>query len=244
MRLTKHQQEFVKFAVNNYSSSIERILALGFKRSTLECLINKNALTTHDGCIYVPTDTYKGYKLHDKTYTMPTIELCKIKLATKSTINSDGSEVFNFWAQDEVNGLFSNLFYSPVRLFDKWWDTSEHIYQASKHTKEDVIEKIRRQQKPLNAKFVARKKCKQLDCWPDDEHKLRTMAVAVKAKFDQHMPLRRILVRTHPHKISENSNTDSFWGTGEDGLGDDHMGKMLMALRDHYVLNQPFLYTK
>jgi ribA/ribD-fused uncharacterized protein len=146
-------------------------------------------------------------------------------------------DVIKFWHQEESNGFLSNLFAAPVEIDGVIWPTSEHYYQAMKHNDIVVIEKVRRQKKPLNAKFVSRKACKRLKRWPDDEHKLSSMRKAIKAKFDQHTILRGKLLKTMPLKIIENSPKDPYWGVGPNGEGKNMMGLLLMELREQYINN-------
>ena len=70
---------------------------------------------------------------------------------------------------------------------------------------------------------------------PDWEQvKEDVMKVALKAKFDQHPKLKRLLVSTGKQLISEASPRDSYWGTGKDGKGLNRLGVLLMELRDSY----------
>lgn len=145
------------------------------------------------------------------------------------------NEPVKFWHHNEDNGFLSNLFDAPIEIDGSIWPTSEHYYQAMKHVDPVVIEKVRRQKKALNSKFVARKACKRLNRWPSDEHKLSSMRKAIKAKFDQHTILRGKLLKTRPLDIVEDSPKDSFWGCGSDNLGKNMMGVLLMELRQSYV---------
>lgn len=146
-------------------------------------------------------------------------------------------EVVKFWHQGESNGFLSNLFDAPIEIDGSVWPTSEHYYQAMKHDDKVVIEKVRRQKKALNSKFVSRKACKRLNRWPNDEHKLSSMRIAIKAKFDQHTILRGKLLKTAPLKIIEDSPFDSYWGVGADGKGQNKMGVLLMELRASYMFD-------
>jgi len=156
----------------------------------------------------------------------------------KLTLNKVTEALVKFWHQEEENGFLSNLFDAPIEIDDVIWPTSEHYYQAMKHIDPVVIAKVRRQKKALNSKFVSRQACKRLDRWPSDEHKLSSMRIAIKAKFDQHTILRGKLLKTAPLTIIENSPKDSYWGVGIDGEGKNMMGILLMELRDFYMTKQ------
>jgi ribA/ribD-fused uncharacterized protein len=146
------------------------------------------------------------------------------------------AEAVKFWHHNESNGFLSNLFDAPIEIENSIWPTSEHYYQAMKHDDVVVIEKIRRQKKALNSKFVSRKACKRLKRWPNDEHKLSSMRIAIKAKFDQHPILKSKLLRTAPLKIIEDSPKDPYWGNGKKEEGKNMMGVLLMELRSFYIL--------
>ncbi len=156
-------------------------------------------------------------------------------LTVEITQALDGQYCIAFWGQADNNGFLSNLYHAPTICHGTVWDTSEHIYQAQKHDRLDIREKIRKQKIPLKSKFISRKWCKKLDRWPSDEHKLATMRVAIKAKFDQHHLLRELLISTGDLLIIKNSTTDSYWGVGEDGEGKNMMGILLMELRELYI---------
>jgi len=50
-------------------------------------------------------------------------------------------------------------------------------------------------------------------------------------KFTQHADLKRMLLSTGEAELVENSDKDSFWGVGADGLGRNELGKSLERLR-------------
>lgn len=144
-------------------------------------------------------------------------------------------DAISFYHKENDNGYLSNLFDAPIIFEGDTWPTSEHLYQAMKHQDLSVIAKIKRQKKALHSKFVSRKACKRLDCWPSDEHKVLSMRKAIKAKFDQHPILKDKLIKTAPLSIIENSPRDHYWGVGEDDSGKNMMGVLLMELREHYL---------
>lgn len=67
------------------------------------------------------------------------------------------------------------------------------------------------------------------DDW--SEVKDGVMFVAVKAKFQQHLHLRALLLRTGTQSLVEHTSKDHYWGDGGDGTGRNQMGKTLMAVR-------------
>jgi len=68
---------------------------------------------------------------------------------------------------------------------------------------------------------------------PDWEQvKLEIMYKALEAKFTQNPKLKKLLLSTGDAKLIENNPKDDFWGIGVDKTGENHLGKLLMKLRD------------
>lgn len=57
------------------------------------------------------------------------------------------------------------------------------------------------------------------------------MHQAVLKKFLTHQDIQAILIATDDLLIVENSPTDYYWGCGKDKTGDNHLGKILMSVR-------------
>jgi ribA/ribD-fused uncharacterized protein len=55
---------------------------------------------------------------------------------------------------------------------------------------------------------------------------------AVYAKFTQHEGLRVLLKSTGDAKIMEHTSRDNYWGDGGDGRGKNHLGQILMKVRE------------
>jgi ribA/ribD-fused uncharacterized protein len=157
-----------------------------------------------------------------------------LKVVVRDDPNS-ASGVVAFWDHGCENGFLSNLFPAPIVIDGVTWATSEHYYQAMKHEDPVIIENIRSQEKAIKSKFVSREYCKKLNRWPTNAHKLKTMRIAINAKFDQHPVLKELLVSTWPVRISEASTQDPYWGVGADGTGEDMMGQLLMERRALYL---------
>ncbi len=61
--------------------------------------------------------------------------------------------------------------------------------------------------------------------------KLGVMRRAVEAKFTQHVELRAVLLATGDALLVEHTADDDYWGDGGDGSGSNHLGRILMAVR-------------
>jgi len=62
------------------------------------------------------------------------------------------------------------------------------------------------------------------------------MRAAVLTKFLTHLDIQAILLATNDQLIVENSPTDTFWGCGLDGTGENQLGKVLMSVRQEILL--------
>lgn len=158
---------------------------------------------------------------------------------------------------------FSNFYEAPVRIDDPVsvvFPTSEHAYQAFKFYDEDnphsmeYFEIIANASTASKAFILANQKISSGYKWKTDlnpivkkyldlgvtirsdwdEIKLDLMKIIVQEKFDQHPNLKRLLLSTGTREIVENSPSDSFWGIGKDGNGENWLGKILMEIRDSY----------
>jgi len=72
-----------------------------------------------------------------------------------------------------------------------------------------------------------------------DKIKLKVMYKAVKAKFDQHKDLKKLLLSTGDKLIREVSPYDSYWGIGKDKNGQNRLGVILMKIRTEYMVENP-----
>lgn len=67
------------------------------------------------------------------------------------------------------------------------------------------------------------------DDW--ESMKVSIMKKALYAKFTHHECLKNLLINTNDEDIVENSPRDLFWGIGKNGLGQNHLGRLLMEIR-------------
>ncbi len=62
--------------------------------------------------------------------------------------------------------------------------------------------------------------------------KTNIMRQAVLKKFLTHADIREVLLTTGDQLLVENSPRDYFWGCGADHTGQNHLGKILMSVRE------------
>lgn len=133
---------------------------------------------------------------------------------------------------DSFTGAYrflSNFYVCPFEWDGKMWPTAEHAYQAAKCADPAEADQVRKQSKAGQAKRLG-KRVKIREDW--EEIKLDVMEEIVHAKFSQGR-LRELLLKTGDRELREGNDWgDTFWGT-VDGHGENHLGKILMAVRDN-----------
>jgi len=140
-----------------------------------------------------------------------------------------------FYKVEKPYGCFSNFSPHPIQI-DGWcWQTVEHYYQAHKFvgtTDEALIRTIKNVATPMEAALLGRDRTRNHR--PDWEQvKQQIMWRGVLTKFFTHPDIQQILLNTGEEVIVEDSPTDYYWGCGEDQTGENHLGKMLMNVRQH-----------
>ena len=146
--------------------------------------------------------------------------------------NSSGP--IRFYDRDAPYYEFTNFYAADIHLDDKIWPTTEHYFQAQKFVGTPFAEMIRRCAFPREAFDLSRNptvsRWRRSD-W--DEVKIDVMRKALLAKFTQHERLLKILLSTKNRQLIEHTSRDSFWGNGGDDTGQNHLGRLLMEIRDN-----------
>ena len=181
-----------------------------------------------------------------------------------SAVKTPTADAIRFWKPTKKPyGVFSNYHPSPLVMEDeKRYTSSEAYYQSRKFSELTEAgawyrERVRLAKTPHQSKCLAsqrlfpperalpfelalnplieeakRRGVVLRDDW--EEHKLEVMEYVLRAKFDQHPALKRLLLETGDKPIYEISPYDTYWGTGRDGKGKNVLGKMLVSLRNEY----------
>jgi N-glycosidase YbiA len=138
-----------------------------------------------------------------------------------------------FYKVCDPYGCFSNFSEHSIELEGKIWPSTEHYYQAQKFvgtSAEALCQQIYEASTPAEAAALGR----------DPHHPVRSdweqiktvvMEKAVLQKFTTYSTLKELLMGTGNELIVEDSPTDGYWGCGEDGRGQNHLGKVLMRVR-------------
>jgi ribA/ribD-fused uncharacterized protein len=139
------------------------------------------------------------------------------------------SEPVKFYRQGDNWGEFSNFSPHPIELDGSTWPTSEHYFQAQKFADLAVRERVRQASGPGDAARLGRRLPGLRADW--EEVKEDVMRAALRAKFEQHPRLGRLLLSTGDRDIVEHTRNDAYWADGGDGSGRNRLGVLLMELR-------------
>lgn len=145
--------------------------------------------------------------------------------------------MIKFYKVNEEYGCFSNFSKHGFELNEKYWETSEHFFQAQKFVGSEHEEEIRLAKTPMVAAKMGRDRTRPLrENW--EEVKDEIMRIAVLQKFKSIEDIRDILLSTGEEEIVENTSNDYYWGCGKDGTGRNMLGKILMETREILRKNQ------
>lgn len=138
-----------------------------------------------------------------------------------------------FYEHDKPYAEFSNFAAFPIVIDGLTWPTTEHYFQGAKFNDAELQKKVREAATPGKAFQLGRNPgyaSKLRQDW--DTYRMEAMMTAIRAKFTQHEVLKKLLLETGDAEIVENSPKDAFWGIGKEGNGKNHLGRLLMQLRE------------
>jgi N-glycosidase YbiA len=135
-----------------------------------------------------------------------------------------------FYSTKDAYGEFSNFASFPFDLEGMRWTTTEHYFQAQKFHDPEYRERIRLVTSPMVAARLGRSRSVPIrDDW--ETVKDDVMRKAIRAKFDSHPELKRLLLATGNEELVEQTTQDHYWGCGTSGTGRNMLGILLMELR-------------
>lgn len=138
-----------------------------------------------------------------------------------------------FDPRDEASGFLSNFYRAPFWLAGVLWPTVEHAYQAAKFTDLIYAESIRNAETPRAAKAMGQTHEHPLQVdWETSKQQTMLRLVAAKFCLGGNTELMARLLKAKDKLLLEASPTDGYWGAGADGKGANHLGRILMAVRD------------
>jgi ribA/ribD-fused uncharacterized protein len=147
----------------------------------------------------------------------------------KLTYETDDSVYFFSGPFDPLDNFSAH----SVEIWGHTFPTVEHAFHWKKFvdTEPELAEKILHAGSPWQAKKLSRNSDNLPIDWKG--RRVQVMTDIIQAKVAQHEDMREMLIKTGRKTIIENSPVDSFWGCGEDGKGENQMGKILMSVRDN-----------
>lgn len=138
-------------------------------------------------------------------------------------------------SQDAINDFrgeneyLTNFYPSIVVVDNEAYPTVEHAFQAAKTDDLTLKAKIRSASTAREAKKIG-STVPLIQDW--DQKRLDVMASLVNQKFTEHLDLKlRLLATGNRELIQGNTYKDRFWGQDQSGVGENHLGKILMAVR-------------
>ena len=141
-----------------------------------------------------------------------------------------------FYGQTDQYSEFSNFAPFGIEMDGVWWPTVEHFFQVQKFRDPAYRDKIRKANRPKDAKALGLTRKVQLrDDWEAVREDI--MYEAVAKKFRTQDGLKKLLLETDQEEIFENAPADYFWGCGVDGTGQNKLGKILMRVRSALALS-------
>lgn len=144
----------------------------------------------------------------------------------------EGGGPIRFYSKIPEFKELSNMYGSPFQMDGKTWPSVEHYFQAQKFPSDPAYqEEIRKAKSGAKAKSLGQSQ--EHPIRPDwNTYRLEAMEKGVQAKFSQNEAMKKLLLSTGTRELQEASPTDSFWGVGKSGKGENHLGKILMKLRN------------
>ncbi|KAL6074634.1 Swarming motility protein YbiA [Balamuthia mandrillaris] len=144
-----------------------------------------------------------------------------------------------FYSGEEASGeygAFSNRAAFAFELDGKRWPTVEHFFHAQKFAGTDHEEAIRNAKNANSAHRMGRDRSRPLrGDW--EQVKEQVAERGIRAKFQQHSELRRLLLSTGDRPLVQRTRNDDYWG--DSGKANDRggvrgqnvMGHILMKVR-------------
>lgn len=141
-----------------------------------------------------------------------------------------------FFSRSLYSGIFSNFHMEPLTIDGTVWQSGEHYYQAAKFADEspwadpETFKALQSAPRPGAAKGIADAHIHPGSPLPDD-YRIRIMEKMLRIKFAAGTPMHRRLLQTGNLDLIHETRSDFFWGQSRSGKGQNHLGKLLMQIR-------------
>jgi len=145
----------------------------------------------------------------------------------------------SFTKVDLAYGWLGNMSPHRVKYEEKWWETTEALFQALRFEDEVIREEIRKAKSPMTAKMKAKahkvRAMRRIE--PMSPVDLENMRLVLRLKLKYHPKLRQQLLATGDAVIVEDCSARSAspWGCQKQGgewVGENILGRLWMELRD------------
>jgi len=149
--------------------------------------------------------------------------------------------MITFTKVDLAYGWLGNMSPHRVKHLDRWWETTEALFQALRFEDENVREEIRKAKSPMTAKMKAKahavRHLRRVE--PASPEDLANMRLVLRLKIKYHPRLKADLLATGDAQIIEDcsARAASPWGARKiDGQweGENLLGKLWMKLREEF----------
>lgn len=137
------------------------------------------------------------------------------------------NQIDNFQGENEY---LTSGFPCNIEFESEIYPSVEHAFQAAKTSDLVARSNIRAAATGTDAKNLGR----QVSIVPDwDNKRLDIMADLVKQKFANNLDLKFKLLMTGTKDLVQGGmRKDRFWGVDRHGVGENHLGKIIMKVRD------------
>ncbi len=122
-----------------------------------------------------------------------------------------------------------------ISIWGEKFATVEHAYQCARIKPGAERDSIKNATSPLEAWAIAQRHKVDLNLLIENFDKEAVMEELFRAKINQHPDILKVLTETRDRELLKVSETDSYWGTGKDGSGQNKMGKIWMKLRSEFI---------
>jgi GTP cyclohydrolase II len=150
-------------------------------------------------------------------------------------VHADG-KIFGFFGPFRFLSNFYMLEEGGIVLDEIYYPSVEHAYQAAKwpaHMR-DVFQNVT----PGRAKQLG-KEAPKFNKKKWDKNKLSVMSALCRQKFTNNWKMKQMLLMTEGCILRETNNWgDVFWGCDEAGNGENHLGNILMDIRNDLQHNR------
>lgn len=168
---------------------------------------------------------------------LPCISISKEKLEQNCLLTSDFSQAIYFYTVQDKYGAFSNFSPHGFESDGSYFATAEHYYQSEKFEDDTYKQRVMRVATAKDAADLG--KTKNIGIRQDWEQvKIAVMRKALNLKFSTHEDIRNLLLSTGDLLLIENSPYDNYWGIGRTGTGQNHLGTLLMQIRQKFAGQQ------